>query len=186
MAPLYTGKGDSGDTGFLGKGRLSKSSVRIESVGSIDEASAAIGFARSLIQNETTYSILLKIQKKLYVLLTELSALPDEEDNFSRIEQDDVQWVENQIKQFEEQTPLPREFIIPGDTPSSGALDVARTIVRRAERRVIAFLSEAEQQRSAMVAFLNRLSSLLFILEVDEAVNNSSGNSLTLAKEDGE
>ncbi len=186
MAPFYTGKGDSGDTGFLGKGRVSKSSARIEAVGSVDEASAVIGFARSLAQNVTTQSILLQAQKKLYILMTELSALPDEAGQFNRINQNDVNWVETHIKQIEDEVSIPREFIIPGDTCVGAALDIARAVVRRAERRIITFLNEVELQRSDLVAFINRLSSLIFVLEIAEASHNSDGRGVTLVKEDDE
>jgi cob(I)alamin adenosyltransferase len=186
MTPFYTGKGDSGDTGFLGKGRISKSSLRIEAVGAIDEVSAVIGFARSLTKDETTRSILLNIQKKLYLLMTELSALPDKDGRFKKINQDDVKWVETHIKQLEDEVSIPREFILPGDSCIGAALDMARAVTRRAERRIIAFLSEDEFQRSALVAFINRLSSLLFILEVAEVSRTSDGGDVTLAKEDSE
>jgi cob(I)alamin adenosyltransferase len=186
MAPFYTGKGDLGDTGFLGKGRVSKSSARIEAVGSVDEASSFIGFARSLIKNEKTQDILFAVQKKLYVLMTELSALPDEDEQFKKVDEDDVKWLEAHINQLEEEIALPREFIIPGDSLANGALDMARTVIRRSERRVIAFLNETNIQRSALVSFLNRLSSLLFILEVAEVSNKSNGGGATLMKEDSE
>lgn len=186
MAPFYTGKGDSGETDFLGKGRVSKSSARIEAVGCIDEANAVIGFARSLTDEERSQSILLNTQKKLYILMTELSALPDEDENFKRMTPDDVKWVEKHINKLEEEVPVPREFILPGDTCASGALDIARAVVRRAERRVITFLEKAEIDKPNLVAFLNRLSSLLFILEVAEASRNDGSGGITLEKEAGE
>ena len=72
MASFYTGGGDQGDTGFLGEGRISKSSLRIEAVGTVDEVTAALGFARSIAASETTRDILVNIQKQLYGLMTEL------------------------------------------------------------------------------------------------------------------
>jgi len=101
MVPFYTSKGDSGDTGFLGEGRISKSSSRIEAVGCVDEVNAALGFARSLSKSNKTQTILLTIQKKLYQLMTELSAMPDEKNQFKKIKPSDVDWLETQIDELE-------------------------------------------------------------------------------------
>ena len=172
MASFFSAKGDSGVTGYLGEGRISKASIRIEAVGSVDEASAAIGLARALTDIEKVQSILLQIQKKLYLLMAELSASLDAADQFDKINQDDIQWLEAQIEYLEDEVVLPREFIIPGETPASGALAVARTVVRRAERRAVALLEAKEIRKSLLIAFLNRLSSLLFVLEVFEISQN--------------
>jgi cob(I)alamin adenosyltransferase len=186
MTPFYTAKGDSGHTGFLGKGRISKSSARIEAVGSVDEANAILGLARSLVESEEAQSILLQIQKKLYILMTEVSAIPDEDDQFNKITQNDVNWVESQIDHLEQKVTLPREFIIPGETCTGGVLAVARTIIRRAERRIIAYLNECDLQRTYLLSFINRLSSLIFILEAAEDSRGGDGRALRLAKEDSE
>ncbi len=175
MAPFFTAEGDSGETGFLGKGKLSKASVRIEAVGSIDEASAFLGFARSLTENEQLRSILLHIQKTLYLLMAELSAAPEAADQFDKISQDDIQWLESQIGDLENEVTMPSEFIIPGETPVSAALAVARAVVRRAERRVAALLEAGEIRKPLLIAYLNRLSSLIFVLEVYETSINSGG-----------
>jgi len=182
MTPFYTAKGDSGNTGFLGEGRISKASVKIEAVGSVDEATAAIGLARALSSQEKTRSILLKVQKQLYLLMSELSATPETAEHFDKISDDELGWLETQIADLEKVVTLPREFIIPGENPSSGALSVARAVVRRAERRTVALLDADEIQKPILVAYLNRLSSLLFILEVYEASFSKGG--VRLAKED--
>jgi cob(I)alamin adenosyltransferase len=182
MAPFYTSKGDAGDTGFLGSGRISKSSLRIEAVGSVDEASAALGLARALTESEKIRTIVLYVQKQLYHLMSELSADPSVADQFDKIKDEDVKWLENQIASLEDSVVLPREFIVPGESPASGALALARTIVRRAERRATALLEEHLIEKPLLIAFLNRLSSLIFILEVYEA--SLSGRGVRLAKED--
>jgi len=182
MTPFYTAKGDSGDTGFLGDGRISKASVRIEAVGSVDEATAAIGLARALSVDEKTRAILLHVQKQLYFLMSELSADPDTAHHFDKINDEALGWLELQIAELEKVVTLPREFIIPGETAASGALSVARAIVRRAERRTVALLDANEIEKPILVAYLNRLSSLLFILEVLEASFSVQG--IRLAKED--
>ena len=181
MAPFYTAKGDSGDTGFLGEGRIPKTSVRIEAVGSVDEASAALGLARSLVESERTRAIILQVQKQLYQLMTELSADPDVADKFDIIGEEQVQWLEDQIASLENAVVLPREFIIPGENPSSGALALARTVVRRAERRAIALFEAKEIHKLTLIAYLNRLSSLIFILEVYES--SLSGRGIRLVNE---
>lgn len=181
MAPFYTADGDQGETGFLGKGRISKSSLRIEAVGSVDEATAAIGLARALSVEQKTQIILLETQKQLYFLMSELSASLETASKFDTLDQSHIHWLEDQIKDVEDSIDLPREFIIPGSSPAGGALALARTIVRRAERRAVAMLEADLIQKPLLIAYLNRLSSLLFILEVYETV--TSGNHLQLTKE---
>jgi cob(I)alamin adenosyltransferase len=181
MAPFYTKLGDQGDTGILGPGRVSKSSLRIEAVGSLDEASSALGFARALAASEKTKNILLQTQKTLYVLMSEVSALPSTAHQFDKLGQEDVAWLENQISELEAQVELPRDFILPGTNPASSALSLARTIVRRAERRVIALFEAGEINKSTIIAYLNRLSSLIFTLEIYEI--NISDGIIQLAKE---
>ena len=181
MAPFYTAKGDQGDTGFLGEGRISKSSLRIEAVGSVDEATAALGLARALAHDEKTRGILLHIQKKLYQLMSELSADPKVAHQFDQISDEDVKWLEEQVEWLEKQVIMPREFIIPGEGPSSGALALARTIVRRAERRATALLEAEQIQKTVLIAYLNRLSSLIFVLEIYETA--LSGGDIRLAKD---
>ena len=180
MASFYTGGGDQGDTGFLGEGRISKSSLRIEAVGTVDEVTAALGFARSIAANEKTRDILVNIQKQLYGLMTELSASCENAEVFTRITDKEVDWLEQQVKSIEDVVELPHGFILPGETPASGALSLGRTVVRRAERRVVALFDAGEIQNKELMAYLNRLSSLLFILEVYES--SQSGGTVRLAK----
>ena len=180
MTPFYTSDGDQGETGYLDKGRVSKSSLRIEAVGSVDEATAAIGMARALSVDQKTQSILFETQKHLYLLMSEVSTSPETASMFDKLDHGHIQWLEEQIKDLEDAIELPREFIIPGQTPASGALALARTIVRRAERRTVALLEAELIQKQLLIAYLNRLSSLLFVLEVHETV--ISGNSIQLTK----
>ncbi len=180
MTSFFTGGGDQGETGFLGEGRISKSSLRIEAVGTVDEVTAALGLARSLAANEKTRVILIQIQKHLYGLMTELSASPENAKVFSRISTEEILWLEKQVGEIEEIVALPHEFILPGETPASGALSLARTITRRAERRVVSLFEAGEILNKELIAYLNRLSSLLFILEVYES--SQSGGTVRLAK----
>ena len=180
MASFYTGGGDQGETGFLGKGRISKSSLRIEAVGTVDEVTAALGLARSIAASEKTSAILIQVQKQLYGLMTELAASPENAETFTRISESEIAWLEEQVGEIEKLVTLPREFILPGETPASGALSLARTITRRAERRVVSLFDAGEISNKELIAYLNRLSSLLFILEVYES--SQSGETVRLAK----
>lgn len=180
MAPFYTAEGDQGETGYLGQGKISKSSLRIEAVGCVDEASAAIGLARALSADQKTQAILFEIQKHLYILMSELSASPEAAGKFDKLDESYLNWLEAHIQDLESSVELPRAFIIPGSSPSSGVLDLARTIVRRAERRAVALLEAELIQKQLLIAYLNRLSSLLFVLEVYETV--ISGNDIQLTK----
>jgi len=181
MSPFYTSEGDQGETGYLGKGRLSKSSLRIEAVGSVDEASAAIGLARALSVDKKTQTILFQVQKHLYILMAELSTSLETASQFNKLDQNCLTYLEASVQDLEATVVLPRDFIIPGGTPASGALALARTVVRRAERRVVALFENELIQKQLLIAYLNRLSSLLFVLEVYEAV--ISGNDIQLSKE---
>ena len=180
MAPFYTTEGDQGETGYLGQGKISKSSLRIEAVGCVDEANAAIGLARALSVDQKTHSILFEIQKHLYHLMSELSTSQEAADKFDKLDESHVNWLEAHIQDLEASIELPRAFIIPGSSPSNGALDLARTIVRRAERRAVAMLEEELIQKQLLIAYFNRLSSLLFVLEVYESL--ISGNDIQLTK----
>jgi len=182
MAPFYTAEGDSGETGILGPGRISKASSRIEAIGTVDEATAALGLARSLANHSETQRILLHVQKKLYQFMTEISSTQNTASQFDMINDGDVQWLEDQIETIEDQVELPKDFILPGSCPSSSALSLARTIIRRAERRVIVLLESKVIQKEILIVYLNRLSSLIFILEIFEI--NQSGKSIELAKKD--
>lgn len=181
MPPFYTATGDSGDTGYLGEGRISKSSLRIEAVGCVDEANAAIGLARAFSEGEKTQAILLDVQKHLYYLMSELSASPQAAEKFDKLGDAHIDWLEAQIADLEDDVELPKAFIIPGNSPASGALALARTIVRRAERQAVAMLEDQLISKKLLVAYLNRLSSLLFVLEVYES--SVSGREIQLTKE---
>jgi cob(I)alamin adenosyltransferase len=178
---FYTASGDQGETDFLGKGRISKSSLRIETVGCVDEANASLGLARAFCTDQKSKFILLEIQKHLYLLMSELSAPPDVASKFDHLNEEHVRWVEEQISVLEEIVELPNAFIIPGNSPAGGAIDLARTIVRRAERRAVELLEAKLINKQVLIAYLNRLSSLLFVLEIYEIF--ISGEQFQLANE---
>jgi cob(I)alamin adenosyltransferase len=171
MSPsFYTRRGDDGYTGLLGEGRLPKESLRLEAVGVVDEANAALGVARSLAGAPGSTDLLLEIQRDLYGLMAELAALPENAARFRTIDSLRVAWLENQTDQITAQIEMPKEFIVPGDTVEGAFLDLARTVVRRAERRVAELLHQGEIENRELLRYLNRLSSFCFVLELQETI----------------
>jgi cob(I)alamin adenosyltransferase len=182
MSDYYTQTGDDGFTGLLGEGRIPKYHLRLEAVGTIDEATAALGVARAACRGNPTREILLAAQRDLYHLMAELSATPQNAASFRVIDAGRVSWLEEQTEAIGVQVNMPKEFIIPGDTNSGAALDLARTIVRRAERLVAQLLHNLEIENTELLRYLNRLSSLCFVLELFE--NQAGGKDQpTLAKD---
>lgn len=177
----YTGKGDDGTTGLLGKGRVPKNDARIEALGTLDEASAALGAARAAARDGRCAPLLLQAQRDLYALMAEVAAWPDNAPQF-HFDLKRVEWLEQAIDELGSSTPAPREFIVPGDTPSGAALSVARAVVRRAERRLVDVLGVSPQANPALQQYINRLSSLLFLLELVE--NHAAGKDTTTAKKE--
>ncbi|MFZ6030544.1 MAG: cob(I)yrinic acid a,c-diamide adenosyltransferase [Chloroflexota bacterium] len=182
MNRFYTRTGDDGYTGLLGEGRAAKDDLRIEAVGSIDEATAALGFGRATSQAEQTACLLLTIQRDLYGLMAEVAATPENAARFRTIDAARVAWLETQTDEIGAAVDMPREFIVPGDSTAGAAMALARTAVRRAERRVVQLFHADGLENTALLHYLNRLSSLCFVLELLE--NRAAGtNAPTLARE---
>jgi cob(I)alamin adenosyltransferase len=168
MDKFFTRNGDEGYTGLLGGGKLPKFAPRIETIGALDEADAAIGLARSLSRFPMVRDILAHVQRDLSGLMGEVAAVAEHVDKFLYLKESHIQWLEEQIGLFGSAITHPDEFIIPGDTPAGGALDVARTMVRRAERQAAALYHSGELQNKEVLGYLNRLSSLIYVLELYE------------------
>lgn len=182
MTKFYTQTGDDGFTGRLGKGRLPKHHILIDAIGSIDEATSALGLARAQVRSEGTGELILNIQKDLYHIMAELSATPENAEKFRVVDAERLAWLEREIDHLTSSVDTPTEFIVPGDTRPGAALALARTIVRRAERRV-AELQQVEQfENPIILPYLNRLSSLCFVLELSEIQSGGTAGP-TLAKE---
>lgn len=164
MTEYYTRSGDDGYTGLLGEGRVEKYHRRPEAVGTIDEATAAIGIARAQSRSGSTRELLLAVQRDLYNLMAEISATPENAARFRVIDNQRVEWLENEVNQIGTSIEMPREFILPGDSPAGAAFALARTIIRRAERRVAELYHAKEIDNQALLQYLNRLSSLCFLL----------------------
>src|SRR5574341_133130 len=177
---FYTRKGDDGTTGLLGEGRVAKYHLRMETLGALDESSATLGLARAAARDPRCASILLEIQRDLYRLMAEAAAPPENADQF-HFEAARVGWLEEQTETLGKSVEMPKEFIVPGDSTAGAALSLARAVVRRAERRVAELFDRKEVINPALQQYLNRLSSLLFVLELIE--NKSAGKETTKAKE---
>ncbi|MGZ3882563.1 MAG: cob(I)yrinic acid a,c-diamide adenosyltransferase [Flavisolibacter sp.] len=158
MSPFYTRKGDDGTTGQLGEGRLPKNHPRIEALGTLDEVSAAMGLSRALCQSPQTKPILIEIQRDLYTLMAAISATPENAERFKTLDIARVQWLESQVDRLSSQVSLPTGFILPGDSVPGAALALTRTIVRRAERRIVELYNGGEIQNPYVLQYLNRLS----------------------------
>jgi cob(I)alamin adenosyltransferase len=167
---IYTRKGDDGTTSLWYGGRVAKTDARTEAYGSIDEAGAALGVARSLCgpdQGELAADVL-RLQRELFVAGAELATAPEAdgrlEEGISRIDDDMVGALEPIIDRYMDRTDLPPKFVISGGTTLSAQLDVARTVIRRAERRVVALKEEGELASQAVLRYLNRASDLVFAM----------------------
>lgn len=181
---FYTRTGDDGTTNLLGEGRVPKTHPRIEALGALDESNATLGLARAQARDPRCGPILLEAQRDLYKLMAEVAAATDQADKFRAIDASRVTWLESQTDALAatlRPKGVPREFIVPGDTVSGAALSLARAVVRRAERRVVELLDTQEIANPELARYLNRLSSLCFVLELVE--NAAAGKDTTLAKE---
>lgn len=164
----YTGKGDDGKTGMLGGKRVSKTHPRIQAVGAIDEATAALGMARSHARRRELDEVVQHIQTDLYQIMSAVTVTPENAGRFQGVDDQRVAWLEEQIERFGGGTEAPKAFILPGDTPGAAAFAVARTAVRRAERHVVGLQEEGLIDAPQILAYMNRLSSLCFVLELYE------------------
>ncbi len=164
---IYTGTGDKGETSLTG-GRTGKDDPRIETVGELDELNASIGLAVSFQNDKKIIDILKDVQDKLFTIGAELSNISKSET--PEITEAHVKDLENKIDGFE--LGEIKKFILPSGTRSSVSLHLARTITRRAERRIVS-LAKTQEINEYLLKYMNRLSSLLFVLSV--YVNRKEG-----------
>ena len=165
MAKVTTGTGDAGYTGLLGSERVAKYDPRPDTFGTVDEATSALGLARATTQDPKVKEIIYRIQNELYLLMGELATTPENYEKMGlRMTTDHVQWLEQVEESLKQEVEIPNKFIIPGDTLDGAALDLARTIIRRAERMAVKLLHDGVIQNGEVIRYLNRLSDLIFIL----------------------
>ncbi len=170
---FYTRQGDTGTTTRLGSQHpLSKHNHLMQTIGDLDEANSAIGMLRSTAQDPIVQQALPHIQRHLIQIMAHLSAVPEARERYPGLTDEDVTWLENLIAQLEAVVPNPQNFVLPGDSLPGAMGHLARTIVRRAERQLVALREEEARSESnigdANLAFINRLSSLLFVAAMRE------------------
>lgn len=165
MAKVTTGTGDTGYTGLIGEGRVPKYDPRPDTFGTVDEATSALGLARALTQDNEIRDLILRLQRDLYVLMAELATPPE---NLAAvgmcITPEHTHWLEAAEEDLKQRVAIPNKFVIPGDTTDGAALDLARTIIRRAERMAVKLLHDGVIANGEVVRFLNRASDFVFIL----------------------
>jgi cob(I)alamin adenosyltransferase len=177
---VATTRGDDGTTGLLyGGQRIGKDDPRAEAYGTIDEAVAALGVARANLGVKRRIgtlpaglgglaALILRFQRELFVVGAELATNPEAwdrlEDGRTRVSAAMVADVERDLVDLEKHVEMPREFVVPGETPTSAALELARTILRRAERRAVALQREGLVPGQYLIPYVNRLADLVWVL----------------------
>jgi cob(I)alamin adenosyltransferase len=196
---VATTKGDDGTTGLLfGGARIGKDDPRAEAYGTIDEAVAALGIARANLGVKRRTGtlgpaigglapLILRIQRELFVVGAELATNPDAwarlRDGQTRVSESMVREVERTLVELEANVEMPREFVVPGETPTSAALELARTILRRAERRAVALNREGLVPGPHLIPYLNRLADLVWVLA--RAAERAESRAATPARRPG-
>lgn len=165
---IYTKFGDKGETSLLYGGRISKNSPHTEAYGITDEAVSAMGLARATSQDPRVKDILRELQRQLFTIAAELATDPEKyqlfQQHFQPVTAGMVDSLEKTIDSLEEGVEMPKVFILPGGSPASAAIDLARCITRTAERRVVALQEAGLLTNGLIITYLNRLGDLLFVL----------------------
>jgi cob(I)alamin adenosyltransferase len=193
---VATTKGDDGTTGLLyGGARIGKDDARTEAYGTIDEAIAALGIARANLGVKRRIGTLpagladmiLRIQRELFVVGAELATNPDAwdrlEDGRTRVSEGMVRDIERDLVELEANIEMPKEFVVPGETATSAALELARTILRRAERRAVALSRDGLVPGPNLIPYLNRLADLVWVLA--RAAERAESRTATPARRPG-
>jgi cob(I)alamin adenosyltransferase len=159
---IYTKTGDKGKTSLFDNTRVYKDDIRVESYGTVDELGSFIGLAKNYVEDENIKEILFKIQNKLFVVASNLATIDQEKIKY-RVKEEDIAFLEKVIDEYMGKINNPTGFIIPGSNKQSAHLHVARTICRRAERRIIS-LSKEEYVDENLIKYVNRLSDCIYAL----------------------
>lgn len=196
---VATLKGDDGTTGLLyGGARIGKDDPRTEAYGTVDEAIAALGLARANLGVKRRIgtlpagmggmaAMILRLQRELFVVGAELATNPDAwdrlEDGRTRVSEQMVRDLERDLVELEAHVEMPKEFVVPGETVTSAALELARTILRRAERRAVALRREGLVPGPNLIPYLNRLADLVWVLA--RAAERAESRAATPARRPG-
>ncbi len=170
ITKVYTRTGDKGLTSLIGGERVSKSSARVEAYGDVDELNSVLGIARLQAHDGEIKGIITEIQNDLFIIGADLASPPDIQ--VPRINKDRVTEIEKIIDKFLEELEPLKEFILPGGHGGGPYLHLARTVSRRAERRIVKLMQE-ERLNESVLAYINRLSDLLFVMA---RIENKRGN----------
>lgn len=160
---LFTTKGDQGMTDLLGD-RVGKDHPIITLIGELDEATSQLGLSRAVATSPRTRETVIEVQRDLYRISAELAFTDEIRPASFTFSGERVTRLENLTDDLSADVDLPRQFILPGDTVAGAALDVSRSVVRRAERTAVRLAKDGQIQNPEIVRYLNRLSSLLFML----------------------
>ncbi len=161
----FSKKGDRGFTSLLGGQRVPKSGPRPEAYGTLDEASSALGMARALAVRPKTKEMIFSIQKDLGLLCAELATAPEDlTKSPGLMTSEHVDRLDRVMEEVQRDLEIRPEFICPGETVSSAAIDLGRTIVRRAERKAVGLIQQKQIHNIEVLRYLNRLADLLFVL----------------------
>ena len=165
---VYTKFGDSGETSLLYGGRVSKNSPNTEAYGITDEAVSVMGMARAFTTQPKVNDMLRQLQRELFTIAAELATDPGKyelfQQHFTPVTEEMVDSLEGAIDSLEEEFEMPKVFILPGGSQASAAIDLARCVIRTAERRVVAMAEQGMLSNGLIMTYLNRLGDLLFVL----------------------
>ncbi len=179
----YTSAGDDGYTGVLGRERVPKYADRPVAYGTVDELQACLGVVRAQAQEPRVCALVLRIQRDLYYMMADLATLPETATRPPWLPADRLEWLEQAVEELGAEVEMPKAFIIPGDSLAGAGLDLGRTVARRAERHVARLAHNGELRDDTPLRYLNRLSSLLFVMARIE--DKAAGvEKYTLAAED--
>lgn len=171
---IYTKRGDDGTTGLLYGGRVAKDDIRTDAYGTIDETVAALGIARAAGLSKKVEEIVIRLQREMFVAGAHLATADENQAKLkpgvSKLTVEMTDRLEHEIDELIAEHPLPQEFILPGELGGSAGLDLARSTIRRAERRAVTMQRDGMLPDPEILRYLNRASDLLFVLaRYDEA-----------------
>ena len=165
---IYTKYGDEGETSLLYGGRVSKNNPHTEAYGVVDEAVSSMGLARALSQDSRVKDLLAELQLEMVTMAAELATDPAQYDTFIQhfkpVTRDMVATIEGLIDDLEGSIEMPKVFILPGGSPASSAIDMARSLIRTAERRAVSLREQGRLGNPEVLRYMNRLGDLLFVL----------------------
>lgn len=161
---IYTRQGDKGHTSLFGGERVQKNCPRAAAYGSIDELNALLAMAKNLCRSEEIKGILLALQNELFKIGTDLATKLSARSRVSRIKMEDWQKLESEIDRLDKNLPPLRDFILPGGLSGAACIHLARSVCRRAERRIVTLMQAEDDINPELLRYVNRLSDLLFVM----------------------